>query len=460
MRAVAVVAIAAIPALLVGPSAFAQGDLKTEPTTKDTGGPGELSTTKDTGGTTLTPGTGTIKKPPGTATTAPASSSASASVSGSASEEPPPQPSASTSASSDQPTPFERHKVSLVVGDFALSVGAPGNWPKMADEDLPTVDATGTEDAKVEIIVKKGWGFHKLDTKPPKVAEVIVVCGKASAEYWGETIRDAAFTQMLDAVEKEAQNYTSLKDIEPDPIRKEGERIVQPFHADAEFSGDGSSKVDLKEAGDQGKKSSKTLSTVKLQGVSFFGFKDEGGNAPTLLACTVTCAHLVAEGDKGICGSVIQSLEVSGSFAPPPKASWFAELMFAFKRDKTTAWLVVIGTVFGIALIVVLLAMLLRKKKPATTLTGTHEVHDEEEGFNAGYEAGLAAARAAAVSSAAQGGATIPVTTSDPLAATAIAGPAQSPGAAASGQGSIASLQAPSPPPQGYIDPTTLERRV
>ncbi|MEO7093279.1 MAG: hypothetical protein ABI175_08510, partial [Polyangiales bacterium] len=393
MRALIAVALAAVPALLVGPAAFAEGDLKTEPTTKQT--PGELSTTKDTS-TTLTPGTGTIKKPPTGTVTATVSASAtdSASASGSTSaSDAPPQP--STSTTSEQPTAFERHKVSLVVGDFALSVGAPGNWPKMADADLPTVDATGTEDAKVEIIVKKGWGFHQPDAKPPKVAEVVVVCGKTTGEYWGDTIRDAAFTQMLDAVEKEAQNYTTLKDIEPDPVRNEGARIVQPFHADAPFSGDGSAKVDLKEAGDQGKKAGKTLSTVKLQGVSFFAFKDEGSNPPTLLACTVTCAHLVAEGDKGICGSVIQSLEVSGSFAPPPKASWFAEMMFAFKRDSTTAWLVVIGVVFAIALLVVLLVMLLRKKKtPATTLTGTHDVHDEEEGFHAGYEAGLAAARA------------------------------------------------------------------
>ena len=462
VRSAIVVVLAAVPALAVHPAAFAQGDLKTEPTTKDTGG--ELSTTKDPGGTTtLTPGTGTGKKPPvPTTATASASASDSAVASTSASEGPPPQPSTSASAN-DQPTPFERHKLALEVGDFALSVGAPGNWPKMADEDLPTVDATGTDDAKVTIVVKKGWGFHKLDTKPPKIAEVVVVCGKATVEYWGESIRDAAFTQMLDAVEKEAQNYTTLKDIEPDPVRNEGDRIVQPFHADAQFSGDGSSKVDLKEAGDDGaKKASKTLSTVKLQGVSFFGFKNEGSNAPTLLACTVTCAHLVAEGDKGICGSVIQSLEISGSFAPPPKASWLAELVFAFKRDKTTGWLIVIGVLFAVVLIATVIVMALRRKKgPAPLLTGTHDVAEDEEGFSAGYEAGLAAARAASASGA--GGASAPPVVSspsDPLAATALAPSTRSApgGAPPASRGS--SLHAPAPPPQGYIDPNTLERRA
>lgn len=458
LRSLLVIAIAAIPALLAGSPAFAEGDLKTEPTTKE-GTPGELSTTKDPGGgTTLTPGTVTIKKPPPLPS---ATDSASASASTSASEAPPPVP--STSASSDQPKAFERHKVSLEVGDFALAVGAPGNWPKMPEDQLPTVDATGTEDAKVTIVVKKGWGFHLPDAKPAKVAEVVVVCGKASGEYWGETIRDAAFTQMLDAVEKEAQNYTNLKDIDPDPIRTEGERIVQPFHAEAQFSGDGSGKVDLKEAGDGTAKAPKNLSTVKLQGVNFFGFKNEEGNPPTLLACTVTCAHLVAEGDKGICGSVIQSLEVSGSFAPPPKASWFAEMMFAFKRDKTTAWLVVIGVVFAIALIAVVIVMLVRRKKtPAPTLTGTHDAHDDEAGFDAGYEAGLAAARAAA----AAGGASAPpvsaqsaTSASDPLAATALA-PSTTGSRGAPPSSMSGGLNAPAPPPQGYIDPTTLERRV
>ena len=427
-----------LAAMIAGaPGAHAQ-DLKTntDSTTK-TGGdvpkPKDLSTGA---GTELAP----QPKPfvPKPKPSASASESASASASADASAEP--APSTSASVVSAAPQPFARRTVPLGLGDFSVAVGAPGNWPEIKDEELPNVDTAAAPEATVT--VKRGFGWNKPEAKTPHVAEVVVVCAKASADYWGDSIRDAVFTSLTAAVEKEAQQYSDLKALELDPVRHEGDRIVQPFHGTASFTRDGE-KADLAPAGAQKGQKNKGGATVTLQGVSFIGFKAEAGDARTLLACTVTCAHLTGEGDKSVCSDVVQSLEVSGTFATAPKRSWVADLLYGFKKDKTTGLLILVGVAVGLALVVVLLLALLRKKKPEpanATSGGLDAVEDED--FRAGYEAGLAAARA---SGSAPGS---PSAGGHPSAV-----------APSSTSGGASDLHAPAPPPDGYVDPTTLQPR-
>ncbi len=428
VRVALALAVGLIPALVFGPVAHAQKDLGTDGTIKN----GGESTVKDPGTTGTkdlsTTGTSLETAPKPTFTAPKPSTSASASDSSSAAPETSASAAPSTSASSSGPKAFVHKKLKLEVGDFAISVGFPGDWPLLADDDLPEIDTTPPEGgAPITVVLKKGWGFHKPNAKPPHVAELVVACAKTSAEGWGDNIRDAAFSSMLDQVEKAVGEYTSLKQIDPDPVRVEDNRIVEPFHAEAQFSADGNGKTEVAAAGSEPKK--KPGDIVKVQGLSFFGFKDESSGAPTLLACTITCAHLPPEGEKGVCGDVVQALEITGTFSAPPKRSWLAELVFAFKRDKTTGYLVLIGIVFGLILIGVLIALLVRKKKPSASPTGTHDaVEDEEVGFQAGYEAGLAAARKSS-------------------------GPPGQPTTA----GGASSIEAASAPPAaGYVDPKAL----
>jgi len=389
-------------------------DLTPEPTTKGGGDPTTKSTELSTGATTLTPtpptgpktgGTGGVAKPPEPTTTA----SASASESASASAEP--APSASAPPQKAGPRPFGRRKVPLGVGDLVVSLSMPEGWSEVPAASLPEVE----ENKDVTVVTRKGFGVHDPKGKPPVVEEIVVVCGKASGEYWAEAIRDAAFTQMTAAIEKEAGKYSTLKSIEPEAVRTEGDRFLQSFAADAEFT------VDGKSAPTQlGKGKPKAASTVKLQGLSFIGFFAESPDKTAdIVACSVACAHLVAEGDTSVCPAAIGSIEISGSFAPAPKRSALAELLFKLKKDPTTLWLGVVGAVFLLLAIVLVVVLVVRKKKHGPA----HEEHDEheEEDFAAGYQAGVAAAQAAA---------------------------------------EIKSTMHASPPPaEGFYDPQTLTRR-
>lgn len=443
-RVVVALVLGLVPPVLVAathvPRARAQGgDLKTntDSTTKDGTGGGSTGKDLSTGSPTeLTTGPVKPKPKPSATTSATASDTASAEPSDSATAPTPP--------SSASIQPFTRRSVPLEVGDFAVALRAPGNWPEMKDDELPTVDLSAAPEASIS--VRRGFGWHSPDAKTPRVAEVVIVCAKAPAEGWGDNIRDAAFTSMVQGVEKDAQEFTDLKSIEPDPIHTEGDRIVQPFHAWANFTHDGE-KADVLPAGekDTGKPAAWR---VQLQGVSFVGFKAESGDARTLVACTIACAHLVKSGDKGMCPDIVQTIEVSGSFASAPKRSWIAEMVFAFKKDKTTGILILVGAVVGLALVGVLLATLLKKKKQpiaaaAGTPTGAHDAASDEDEFQAGYEAGLAAARSAVAQPAP---AASPTSSASP-----------SPASSSSTNGSP--LHASPPPPQGYFDPTTLQPR-
>lgn len=398
----------------------AANDLATEPTTK--GGPEptskDLSTTGTLTPTPKAPGTGGVAKVPGEAApkpTASAAESAAASASESASADPAPSSSAQPpgSAPTAGPRPFARKKVPLGVGDLAVSLSMPEAWSELPAASLPEVE----ENKDVTVVTRKGFGVHDPKGKPPVVEEIIVACGKASGEFWADAIRDAAFTQMIAAVEKEAAKYSTLKSIEPEAVRAEGDRFLQSFAADAEFSVDGKAAP-----GQVGKGKPKVASTVKLQGVSFIGFfaaPEAAGKTPDIIACSVACAELTGEGATPLCATAIGSLEISGAFAPPPKRSFVAELLFKLKKDPTTLWLGVIGVVF-VALAGVLVAVLAARKKRHAE-QDDHEAHEHEDEFDAGYHAGVAAAQAAAEVKA--------------------------------------TMHASPPPAEGFYDPQTLTRR-
>jgi len=408
---------------------LATADLSTEPTVK-TGEPtvktGDLDTSPPSTGTVvLTPGTG----PKPTGGPKPPTSAPSTSASESASTEPIPSASASASASGKPALgSYERRKVAIGVGDLAISVKVPDDWGALDEDALPIIEPS--EDAKV--ILRKGFGVHKPKGKPPEIRELVVVCATAKGDYWGDNIRDAAFTQMVSGIEKEAQKYTTLQSIEPEPIRVNGDRFEQSFGAEAEFSVDG--KTATVAAGSK----KKVTAQVKLLGLSFIGFHAEDKGGPTLVACSIACAQMSAgEGDPTACPAVVGSIEITGNFAPPPKRSWIAELLFTLKKDPTTMWLVIIGSVFLLVVVVVVIVVIARRK-PKTAAHEDHDEHldhdehgehDEHEGFEAGYQAGLAAARAAAGAPA-----------SAPV----------SPGV------SVDPLLASPPPPTGYHDPSTL----
>jgi hypothetical protein len=401
---------------LAAPLAIARaGDLATEPTTK--GEPTTKSTDLSTGGTTLTPtptvppvktgGTGGVAKPQPTPTPTPSaepSESASASASASDSAEPPPTPPPSKPAAKS----FSRRKVPLGVGDLEVSISMPESWAELPEASLPEVENTD----QVTVATRKGFGVHDPKGKPAVVEEVIVACGKANGDYWADAIRDAAFTQMTAAVEKEAAKYTTVKSIEPDAIREDGNKILQSFATDAEYS------VDGKTAPTQlGKGKPKAANTVKLQGLNFIAFHSEGeGKTPNIVACSVACAHLVAESDESVCAAAIGSIEISGTFAPAPKRSFLAELLFKLKKDPTTLWLGIVGAVFLLVVAALVIILAVRKKKPAEH---AHDDHDDDE-YADGFKAGMAAASAVA---------------------------------------EIKAMHASPPPAEGFFDPQTLARR-
>lgn len=358
-RAIGVVALALFGVLPLS-LASAQGDLKTEPTLKT----GSEPTTKDLdpGGTSLTPTpTG---KPTGGKVTPTATPSASASESAE------PMPSASASEQPPQktktgPRAFARKKVPLGVGDLVVSISMPDSWAEIPDGQLPEVENT----EHVTVVARKGFGVHDPKGKPPVVEEVIVACGKAPGDYWADAIRDAAFTEMTSAVEKEARKYTSLKEIEPEAIRSEGDRLLQSWAADADFVVDGKSAP-----APLGKGKAKAANTVKLQGLNFIAFHAESeGKTSTIVACSVACAHLTTESDNSICPAAIGSIEISGTTVAAPKRSWLAELLFKLKKDPTTLWLGVVGALFLVVVLVLVLVMALRKKKPH------HDDHDDDD---------------------------------------------------------------------------------
>ncbi len=401
---VVVLALAAALPLSLGLGRAQGDDLKTEPTVK--GEPTTKGTELTTGSTTLTPTPTGPKtgKPQPTATAAPTESAApSASVSAE------PSASAPEPAPSEEPPKkpaqrsFARKKIPLAVGDLEVSLSMPDNWAELPEAALPEVENT----EQVTVVTRKGFGVHDPKGKPPAVEEVIVVCGKASGDYWADAIRDAAFTQMIAAVEKEASQYTTLKSIEPDGVREDNDRLLQSFATDADFSVDGKAVPSQ-----LGKGKPKVANTVKLQGLNFIAFTQEGeGKPPTLVACSVACAHLVAEGDAALCPAAIGSIEFSGTYAKAPKRSWLAELLFKLKSDPTTMWLGIVGAGFLMLVLVLVLVLVLRKKKPADA----HDDHDDED-YAHGYEAGLAAAE-------------------------------------------IKSMHASPPPPEGFFDPQTLTRK-
>ena len=360
VRVPLVVALALFGALPLS-LATAQTDLKTEPTTKT---PTDL--TPGTGTTVLTP-TPTTKptgpKPTATVSAKPTpTATAEPTASASASQSAEPEPSAEPPKAKPALRAFARKKVSLGVGDLAVSISMPDNWAEISDAQLPEIENT----EHVTVVTRKGFGVHDPKGKPPVVEEVIVACGRAAGDYWADAIRDAAFSEMTSGVEKEARKYTSLKEIEPDAIRTEGDRLLQSFAADADFV------VDGKTAPTQlGKGKAKSATTVKLQGLNFIGFHAEGeGKTPLIVACSIACAHLVVEGETSVCAAAMGSIEISGTFSPAPKRSALAELLFKLKKDPTTMWLGIVGALFLVVVLALVLVLAMRKKKSA-------EVHDE-----------------------------------------------------------------------------------
>jgi hypothetical protein len=401
---------------LAVPLAWTQGalaqDLKTEPTTKTGGEP----TTK-TGGEPTTKGgeptakelsTGTAPPPPKTAApppekTAAPSASASESAAPSASTEPAPSASAPVPKG---PLTFAKRKIPLGVGDLSVTLSMPDGWTELPPESLPVPD----EHPDVKVVTRKGFGVFDPKGKPAQIQEIVVVCGQANGDYWADAIRDAAFTQMTASIEKEAHRYSTIESINPEPIRTEGDKILQSFIADGDFAIDGNTPLALSGHGKQ-----KAATTVKLQGLSFLGFAKADAKAdPSIIACSVACAHLVAEGETAICPAAIGSIDIGGTFVPPPKRSFLAELFFKLKKDPTTLWLVVVGFVF-IILFVVLGVVLVRRKKRTE-----HEAEQAEASEEAEDAAAIAAEIAAEIR---------------------------------------ATMQASPPPQEGFFDPQTLARR-
>ncbi len=394
-------------------------DLSPEPTTK-TGLPAEPTSKDLTPTPALTPGTPTAPKPKPTAVpTAAPDPTAEPSAEPSASGEPEPsgepapssEPAPSASAA-PVAGPFSRRKVPLGVGDLEVSFSIPEAWQALPESALPAIE----EASDVAVIARAGFGVHDPKGKPPVVREVLVVCGKAAGEFWADAIRDAAFTQMTAAVEKEAARYTTLGVFEPEPIRVEGDRFLQSFATEAELAIDGKAAP-----APLGKGKPKAATTVKLQGLSFIGFHAEAeGETPDIVACSVACAQLVADGETALCPSAIGSIEISGNFAAPPKRSAIAELLFKLKSDPTTFWLVIIGAVFVVLGAILGVVVAVRRKKAGPS-AGHDEPDDDAGEYDAGYQAGLAAANAASEIRS--------------------------------------TMQASAPPPEGYFDPQTLTRR-
>lgn len=395
---------------LAGPLAWTQGaraqDLKTgpEPTTK---GGGEPTTKGDPTSKELSTGTVTPPKtaaPPIVKTAAPPSASASESA---APEPPEPAPSASASVVVPKgPVTFAKRKIPLGFGDLSVTLSMPDGWTELPPESLPVPD----EHPDVKVVTRKGFGVFDPKGKPPQIQEIVVVCGEANGDYWADAIRDAAFTQMTAAIEKEAHRYSTVESINPEPIRTEGDKLLQSFIADGDFAIDGKVPLALSGHGKQ-----KAATTVKLQGVSFLGFsKADAKASPSILACSVACAHLVAEGEQAICPAAIASIDISGTFVPPPKRSFLAELFFKLKKDSTTLWLVITGFVF-IVLFVILGIVLVRRKKRTEQEAEQAEVEEEAEDA-----AAIAAEIAAEIR---------------------------------------ATMQASPPPQEGFFDPQTLSRR-
>ncbi|MGZ3418518.1 MAG: hypothetical protein ACXVEE_11670 [Polyangiales bacterium] len=383
--------------------AWAQGDLKTEPTTKTGGEP----TTK-TGGepTSKELTTGTVP-PPKTAAPPKTAPVPSASESAAPSESAEPAPSASVPPPSPKgPITFAKRKVPLGIGDLAVTLSMPDGWTELPPESLPVPD----EHPDVKVVARKGFGVFDPKGKPPQIQEIVVVCGQANGDYWADAIRDAAFTQMTAAIEKEAHRYSTVESINPEPIRTEGDKILQSFIADGDFAIDGKTPLAL-----SGKGKAKAATSVKLQGLSFIGFiKEDPKASPSIIACSVACAHLVAEGETSLCPAAIGSIDIGGTFVPPPKRSFLAELFFKLKRDPTTLWLVVVGFVFLI-LFVVLGIVLVRRKRRTEQEAARAEVEEEAED---------AAAVAAEIAAEIR-----------------------------------ATMQASPPPQEGFFDPQTLARR-
>lgn len=383
---------------------------KGEPTTKDlsTGTAGTLTptpSTPKTGGT----GGGVAKPPVEKPSEPPASASASASASATESASTEPAPSSSAPVPKSGLGPFARRKIALGVGDLAVSLSMPESFAELPEASLPELE----EQKDVTVVTRKGFGVHEPKGKPPVLDEVVVVCGKASGEFWADAIRDAAFTQMIAAIEKEAGRYSTIKSIEPEPIRSEGDRFLQSFAAEADYSVDGKTMP-----APLGKGKQKSATTVKLQGLSFIGFHAEKeGKTPDIIACSVACAQLAADGDSPLCPATIGSIEISGSFSAVPKRSAVAELLFKLKKDPTTLWLAVVGGVFLVLVLVLVAVLVARRRKHAHD----HDEHDEHDDYDAGYHAGVAAAQAAAEIKA--------------------------------------TMHASPPPPEGFFDPQTLTRK-
>ncbi len=305
--------------------------------------------------------TGGPKPDPGPPSTGP-SASTSSSGSGAASVEPPPVPSASASTTTKGPR--SARKLSFGVGDLGVTLKVPTDWPELPAAALPEVEPDPNQD--VEVVSRKGYGVHEPKGKPPAIHEVVLVCGKAKGDYWADAIRDAAFTQMIAATEKEIGKYTTLQSIEPDPIKEDGPRLLQPFSAKAEFA-EKSTKGKVTKGG----------GVVLLQGLSLIGFSESDGKV-SLVACSLACAELVAAGEAGVCAAVIGSFEVEGQFAPPPKRSWIAELVFKLRKDPTTMWLLIVGAGFLFLVLVLGIVLLVRRKRRRTTTSAEHEAWDDD----------------------------------------------------------------------------------
>lgn len=385
MRRCAPVAFVVAALSFAAPLAWAQKDLKTEPTTKA----GAEPTTK-TGAepTTKTGGDVPALPPPVKPSTTAKPEKPEKPLEPKPSKPPPesepkPEPSASASAPEPEPEappapsasaakpagPFARKKVALGVGDLALTISVPESWSELPESSLPAVE----ESSDVKVVARKGFGVHDPKGKPPRVEEVIVVCGKASGDYWADAVRDAAFTQMTAAIEKEARKYTTVQSIEPEPVHEDGNKLLQSFATEVDFAPDG--KAPMAEKG-----KSKKAPTVKLQGLSFIGFTPEPADAktPEIVACSVACAQLSDAGDAPICAPAIGSIELSGNFVAPPKRSAMTELFFKLKKDPTTLWLVVIGAFFAMLAIVALVVIALRKRR-ASDVADDHDEDEEDD---------------------------------------------------------------------------------
>jgi hypothetical protein len=329
--------------------------------------------------------------------------------------------------------PLVHTTIALGLGDLGAGLTIPDDWPALGEGSLPSVDVAGQDG--VSVLSRAGYGAFEPKRKPPEVRELVVACAKAPGDRWADAVRDAAFVQLISGVEKEAQKYSSLGSIEPEPMRTVGNRYEQSFHADAEVESGGAR---VRAVGQRAGKGGASLSIVGRSIVGFGRATDADKGAPSIVACSITCAEVVPTGASSVCPDVMASLELTGNWAAPPSKSWWVEWALRLRNNPTLAWSVgggaFVGLVAIVAIPVVWVARRRRRARGAADVDrGEHERDgdfDDERDESDDDEPASADGSSAAPTAAGQ-------------SAEAIA----------------AKLMASPPPPAGYYDPSTLQRR-